>query len=274
MICFPNAKINIGLDIIEKRTDGYHNLESLFYSIALTDILEIVEGGERKGLGIQSFKVTGIKIPEPVEKNLCFQAHKLLKNDFDLPPLQIHLHKIIPTGSGLGGGSSDAAFTIKLINKLFSLQLSDQKMLEYAEKLGSDCPFFINNVASLATGKGNKLTPISINLEKYYLVLVYPNIQIKSSIAYQYIFPGQKAKSISDLVRLKVQKWKGMVGNDFEGPVFRLYPEIARIKDKLYRLGALYCSMSGSGSSVYGIFNSAIDVKKIFPDYFVWQEKL
>ncbi|MBA7534993.1 4-diphosphocytidyl-2-C-methyl-D-erythritol kinase [subsurface metagenome] len=274
MICFPNAKINIGLDIIEKRTDGYHNLESLFYPIALTDILEIVEGGERKGLGIQSFKVTGIKIPEPVEKNLCFQAHKLIKNDFDLPPLQIHLHKTIPTGSGLGGGSSDAAFTIKLINKLFRLQLSDQKMLEYAEKLGSDCPFFIYNVASLATGKGNKLTPISINLEKYYLVLVYPNIQIKSSIAYQYIIPGQKAKSISDLVSLKVQKWKGMVGNDFEGPVFRLYPEIARIKEKLYRLGALYCSMSGSGSAVYGIFNSKIDTKKIFPDYFVWQEKL
>lgn len=274
MICFPNAKINIGLDIIEKRADGYHNLESLFYPIGLTDILEIVEGGEMERVGIHSFKVTGIKLPEPVEKNLCFQAHKLLKNDFDLPPLQIHLHKIIPTGSGLGGGASDAAFTIKLINKLFCLHLTNQKMLEYAEKLGSDCSFFINNVASLATGKGNKLTPISINLEKYYLVLVYPNIQIKSSIAYQYIMPGQKAKLISDLVRLKVQKWKGKVGNDFEGPAFRLYPEIARIKEKLYRLGALYCSMSGSGSSVYGIFYSTIDVKKIFPDYFVWQKKL
>jgi 4-diphosphocytidyl-2-C-methyl-D-erythritol kinase len=274
MICFPNAKINIGLNIIEKREDGYHNLESLFYPTGLTDILEIVKGSEGHRSDIQSFKVTGAKIIEPVEKNLCFKAFELLKHDFNLPPVQIHLHKIIPLGSGLGGASSDAAFTIKMINRIFNLQLTYQKMLDYAGKLGSDCPFFISNKPVLATEKGNRFTPIKLDLKNFFLVLVYPNIQIKSSYAYKYVVPEQKTKSLSDLLILPPEKWKGIVCNDFEKPISGLYPEIAKIKEKLYCLGALYCSMSGSGSAVYGIFRKEIVVKNIFPGYYIWQEKL
>jgi 4-diphosphocytidyl-2-C-methyl-D-erythritol kinase len=268
MICFPNCKINLGLSVTQKRQDGYHNIESVFYPVKLCDSLEIIIS-ERK----TNIQTSGIKIPG--NSNLCITAYNLLKNDFDLPPVQIYLHKQIPVGAGLGGGSSDATFTIKLLNKLFLLNLSKEQMKDYANKLGSDCAFFIYNKPAFVYSKGDIFNPVEIDITKYYILVVKPNIHINTSEAYSEITMSKKQQqSINKIIKRPVHRWKTELYNDFEYNIFKKYPELKMIKEKLYEYGALYASMSGTGSAIYGIFEEKNN-EKIFKDnYFVWQGKM
>ena len=270
MICFPNAKINIGLNVVEKRSDGFHNIESVFYPIGLCDVLEVVAGEKGKC----TFHNSGLPISGNTDSNLCVRAYDLLDRDFDLASVQIHLHKIIPVGAGLGGGSSDGAFTIKLLNDLFDLKLSDDQMENYARKLGSDCAFFIKNQIGFAYEKGDKFKSISIDLNGYYIVVVYPGIHVNTAKAYSLVRCERTTPPIRDLVKLSVSEWQGQLHNDFEDVIFPKYSEIKEIKDKLYSLGAEYASMSGSGSSVYGFFEKEVSLGAEFTKYFVWEEKL
>lgn len=264
MIAFPNCKINIGLNIINKRDDGFHNLESIFYPVVLCDILEITENKNNKPTQIIN---TGLVIDCPLEKNLCYKAYQLLKKDFDLPEVTIHLHKIIPFGAGLGGGSSDAAFTITNLNSLFKLKLSNEKMREYAAILGSDCAFFIENKAAIATGRGEILHPIELDLSQYSIVLIKPNIHISTAEAYGGVKPSTPNYNLQSAINQPITEWKKSIKNDFEKHLFEKHPELSTIKEKLYKSGALYAAMSGSGSTVYGIFEKKIQkehLKEIF----------
>ena len=275
MIVYPNSKINVGLNVVEKRKDGYHNLETVFYPINLQDALEIktIDGVE-PDCGYQ-LKVAGNLLDGTPEDNLIVKAYKLLKKDFDLPPVSIYIYKHIPTGAGLGGGSSDAAFMIKALNEKFSLGLSIQKMEEYAVMLGADCPFFINNKPVFATGIGNVFEPVSLSLKGKTLVLIKPDIFVSTRDAYSAVTPQRPMASLKELLAQPIETWKDNVVNDFEASVFPKYAEIAAIKDKLYDLGAVYASMSGSGSSVYGIFNAPVDnVDEKFAGYFCRQREL
>lgn len=270
MISFPNAKINIGLNITEKRTDGFHNIETIFYPISLSDILEINKSEDNL-----KYINTGLTIENgKLESNLCYKAYQLLKKDFSLPEINIHLHKIIPFGSGLGGGSSDASFTLKSLNNLFDLNLSKSELLKFSEQIGSDCPVFIENLPAYAAGKGNILKPVEINLKEYFLVIVHPGIHVNTGVAYSQSKPKKPEKSLLELIKNPLSDWKKSIHNDFENIIFPLYPEIKQIKEKLYELGAIYASMSGSGSSVYGIFKNDIELKNYFNSYFIWKEEL
>lgn len=273
MITYPNAKINLGLNIVEKRPDGYHNLETVFYPINLQDALEItqLEGKEDYAL-----KVSGVAIEGEPESNLVVKAYRLLKKDFpDMPAIDIHMYKHIPTGAGLGGGSADAAFTIKLLNEKFKLGISIEKMEEYASVLGADCAFFIQNKPVFATGIGNIFEPVTLSLKGYYLVLVKPDIFVSTKDAYANITPKQPEQSLKDIIRMPVETWRATMKNDFEESVFQKFPEIAAIKDKLYDMGAIYASMSGSGSSVFGIFREQVEfVDEIFNGCFCRQRAL
>lgn len=256
MVVFPNAKINIGLKILSKREDGYHNLQTIFAAIALKDALEVIEA-KQGSEGVQ-FTSSGLYVPGAVEGNLCVQAYQLLKQDFPaLPAVQMHLHKTIPMGAGLGGGSADAAFALQLINQKFSLHLTTKQLLSYAGQLGSDCAFFIVNKACYATGRGEILEPINLDLSAYAILLLNPGIHISTSLAFDNIKIGEHPQDLRKLVVQDIDTWKHAIVNDFEETVFAAYPEIALIKTTLYELGALYASMSGSGSSVYGIFPKA-----------------
>jgi len=269
MINYPQCKINLGLNVIEKRQDGFHNLETIFYPVSLCDILEIIPSDKN------SFSLSGISIPGNPFSNLVFKAYELLKKDFNLPPVQIHLHKNIPSGAGLGGGSSDAASTIVMLNKIFSLDLSENKMMNYASCLGSDCAFFIANKPMFATGKGDIFQPVNFSLNEYYIILVKPDISVNTADAYSLIKPERKIISPKEIVKNHVEEWKNKLVNDFEKPVFKKFPKIQSIKEKLYELGALYASMSGSGSAVFGLFKNEIFIENIFPkEYFIWQRKL
>ena len=273
MITYPNAKINLGLNIVEKRPDGYHNLETVFYPINLQDALEvnIMEGEEEFSL-----KVSGVPIEGEAENNLVVKAYRLLKKDYpEMPAIDIHMYKHIPTGAGLGGGSADAAFMIKLLNEKFKLNLSIEKMEEYAAILGADCAFFIQNKPVFATGIGNIFEPIQLSLKGYYLVLVKPDIFVSTKDAFAHIIPTQPTQSLKEIIRMPVETWRATMKNDFEESVFQKFPEIAAIKDKLYDLGAVYASMSGSGSSVYGIFREQVEfVDEIFSGCFCRQRAL
>lgn len=273
MITYPNAKINLGLNIVEKRSDGYHNLETVFYPINLQDALEVnlMEGEEEFSL-----KVSGVPIEGEPEKNLVVKAYRLLKKDYpEMPAIDIHMYKHIPTGAGLGGGSADAAFMIKLLNEKFKLNLSIEKMEEYAAILGADCAFFIQNKPVFATGIGNIFEPIQLSLKGYYLVLVKPDIFVSTKDAFAHIIPTQPTQSLKEIIRMPVETWRATMKNDFEDSVFQKFPEIAAIKDKLYDLGAVYASMSGSGSSVYGIFREQVEfVDEIFSGCFCRQRAL
>jgi 4-diphosphocytidyl-2-C-methyl-D-erythritol kinase len=274
MISFPNAKINIGLNIIEKRDDGYHNIESVFYPIQLTDVIEVIENKEATDERIiMSF--SGDAIPGEANDNLCYFAYHLLAEQCMLPNIKAHLHKHIPIGAGLGGGSSDAAFFIRLLNDKFELNLSWGEMHHYAKQLGSDCSFFISNKPAFAEGKGDQYESINLDLSKYYLALIYPDIHINTATAYSNVTPAKPKRSLeADILTLPIEEWKNYIHNDFEDSVFPKYPEVKSIKEKLYSLGAIYASMSGSGSSVYGIFKEPTDFKKEFKDYFLWEGKL
>lgn len=253
MLVFPNAKINLGLNIISKREDGYHNIETIFYPVQLQDALEIVPATQKEGV----FKQSGIVIKDDPNNNLVIKAYNLLRRDYKIPEIDIYLYKHIPFGAGLGGGSADAAFMLKLINDFACLNLSVKKLEEYASQLGADCPFFIQNKPVFAEGIGNIFSPISLSLNGYTLVLIKPEIHVSTQEAYSNVNPQKSEKSIVSIIKEPIETWKNTLFNDFEISVFRKYPAIAKIKQQLYEEGALYASMSGSGSSVFGIFKQA-----------------
>ncbi|WP_298645977.1 4-(cytidine 5'-diphospho)-2-C-methyl-D-erythritol kinase [uncultured Proteiniphilum sp.] len=296
MICFPNAKINVGLHIVSRRTDGYHNLETIFYPIGLKDALEIIPapetglerpaevpgsagstGSTAAGQGLSSRKFrffqTGIPIGNAPENNLVIKALNLIAAEKKLPEIDIHLLKKIPSGAGLGGGSSDAAFMLGLLNDTFSLGYSKEELILRAASLGADCPFFILNRPAFATGTGDKLEPIELNLSNYTLLLVKPDIMVSTKEAYAIITPQKPDLPLKEIVRKPPETWRELLKNDFEPPVFKKFPEICRIRQQLYEMGAVYASMSGSGSSVFGLFEKEPAWQGVFSGHFVWSDK-
>lgn len=263
MVVFPNAKINLGLNIIKKRSDGYHELETCFYPVQWQEALEIIES--------ETTVVTtsGLYIPGNGD-NIVLKAYQLLKSEFDLPPVQIHLHKVIPIGAGLGGGSADAAFTLSLLNNHFSLELSDDQLMQYAVNLGADCAFFIKNRPMLAAGIGEQLSEVTISLTGRFVQLVYPNIHITTKEAYSKVKPQAPSMRIKDILEQhELVGWKDYLVNDFEESLFPKYPILNDLKSNFYDSGAIYASMSGSGSCLYGIFDH--DPGMVFPkEYQVW----
>lgn len=268
MISFPNAKINLGLHITSKRKDGYHEIETCMVPIPLFDALEMIL--DKKS----TWNSTGLDIPGDSKDNLILKAEKLLRKDFPgLPNLNIHLHKNIPMGAGLGGGSADGAFALKLMNNLFDLHLDDFFLEEYAEQLGSDCPFFIENTPKIARGRGEILEPIELSLKGSYLVLINPGIHVGTKEAYAGVIPAPPKVKLEEVLADR-NRWKAELVNDFESSIFKNHPEIAEIKNKLYEAGAFYSAMSGSGSSVFGLFAEKpckIDWKE---GYFVFEVEL
>lgn len=254
MLAFPNAKINLGLYIVEKRPDGFHNLETIFFPIPWKDILEVVPA---KG-AVSTLHTTGISIDAPAEKNLAFKAYHLLADRYHLPPVDIYLHKVVPFGAGLGGGSSDAAHMLLLLNSLYSLNIATDTLKEYAAILGSDCPFFIDNTPSLATGRGEILSPADVNLTGYRIVLVKPSFGISTPEAFAGIKPQTPEVKLVDALKKPISTWRDSIKNDFEHHLFVKYPLLEEIKNALYDAGAAYASMSGSGSTMYGIFDKDI----------------
>lgn len=252
MIVFPNIKINLGLSITEKRPDGYHNLETVFYPVALEDALEI------RALPEADKKITlhqyGMEIASNPEDNLVAKAYSLLDKEFHLPPVEIHLYKHIPSGAGLGGGSSDAAFMLKLLNGHFHLNLSEEQLEIYAATLGADCAFFIKNKPVYAEGIGNIFSPIELSLKGYQIMIVKPDVFVSTREAFANIHPHHPEYPIKEVIRRPVAEWKDILINDFEASVFPQHPVIGEIKQELYNQGAIYASMSGSGSSVFGLF--------------------
>lgn len=261
MITFPNAKINLGLNIVEKRPDGYHNLETIFYPIPLQDALEITpwEGGERKYKLAQS----GIQIAGDDENNLVVKAYKLLDSLYNLPPIEINLLKHIPSGAGLGGGSADAAFMLCMLNQHFQLNIPNEQLEVYAAQLGADCAFFVENKPTFAEGIGNIFSPIELSLKGYKLLLVKPDIFVSTRDAFAQIKPKRPTISLKEVAKMPIEAWKTYMVNDFEESVFPQFPAIADIKAKLYDMGAIYASMSGSGSSVFALFKGDATLPKV-----------
>ena len=268
MIGFPKAKINLGLRITGKRVDGFHNIETIFYPVNLCDALELVVAEEPAMKDI--ITISGLNIGVKAEENLIIKAIRVLREKYPVPVLKIHLHKAIPVGSGLGGGSSDAASTIKIINKCFRLSLDSDLMRTIAAGLGSDCPFFIDSLPSYATGRGELLRPVNPVLNGYHLLLVNPGIIISTRNAYNKCTPQLTGTFLPDSVKSPVEEWKNIIFNDFENYIFSKYPIIARIKKVLYDSGALYSSMSGSGSSVYGIFADKPEITSEIRKYVIY----
>lgn len=272
MVSFPNCKINLGLNIIRKRADGYHDLETCFYPISINDALEIITSEKATVHPDIEFSSSGLCIDGDTENNLCVKAYKLLKKDFpEIPAIKTHLHKTIPMGAGLGGGSADAAFTLMLLNNKFNLNLSTAQLINYALQLGSDCPFFIINKPCFATGRGEVLEEININLSACKIIIVNPGIHINTGWAFRQIKPAAPAIGIKKIIQQPVSAWKNQLTNDFEKPVFAEYPQLKALKEMLYNAGAAYAAMSGSGSTFYGIFDSTIEVNiQNFPTgYFI-----
>lgn len=269
MVSFPHCKINLGLNVIAKRPDGFHDIETCFYPIPWTDVLEIIQSQELK------FEATGLNIPGLSKDNLCLKAYELLKKDFDLSPIHIHLHKLLPTGAGLGGGSSNAAFALRTINGIFNLNLSSSQLAAYASALGSDCAFFIHNQPMMGTGRGEILAPVNISLTGKFLVLIKPDIHVATAEAYTNIKPEKPSQSIKKIVEeMPVEYWKEFLKNDFELSVFKIFPAIGELKSAFYNVGAVYASMSGSGASVFGIFDKAVDLKSRFAGMTYWSGML
>jgi len=268
MLLFPNAKINIGLNIVEKRPDGFHNLESCFYPVGWTDVLEVVRSESF------AFSSGGLAIPGDPAHNLCVRAYERLKQDFDLPPVRMHLHKIVPIGAGLGGGSADAAFALKLLNDEFALGLTPEQLETYARPLGSDCAFFVRNQPVYCVEKGDVFEDIGVSLTGYTAVLVYPNLAISTAEAYAGVRPRLPAVPLRALLEAPVETWRQHVRNDFEESLFPKYPLLERLKAELYEQGAVYASMSGSGSTLYGIFGQPPVLPNHFAAYRVWQGNL
>ena len=264
MLTKPIAKINLGLNVVERRPDGYHNLETVFYPVPICDALEVFEmDGQFPSAVDCDLKVTNIVIDGDEQKNLVVRAYNLLKQDFPaLPRIHAHLYKGIPTQAGMGGGSSDCGFMITLLNQMFQLELSDQQMIDYAARLGADCAFFILNKPCYAEGIGEKLEPISLSLRGWYLVVVRPAIPVSTKEAFSLITPQHPTQNCRDIVMQPVETWRDRLTNDFEKSVFALHPEIGAIKDRLYDLGAVYAAMSGSGSSLFGLFHEPVSLNE------------
>lgn len=254
MITFPNAKINLGLNIVEKRSDGYHNIETLFYPIEICDALEFVPSTKET-----TFTTTGLPIEGNSTDNLVLKAYHLLSREYNLPAIDIHLHKKIPMGAGLGGGSSDAAFMLKLLNDYFKLNISNEKLADFASLLGADCAFFIYNKPMFGCGKGNILSEIPIDLSNHYIVTVSSNVHVSTAEAYSQCMPRKWDIPLKEIISLPIHQWRNLLYNDFEKSVFPKHPELQQIKDTLYNYGAEYAAMSGSGSTIYGIFTQKQD---------------
>lgn len=271
MIAFPNAKINLGLHILSRRTDGFHNIESVLFPIRLSDALEVIEAHNRK------FSITssGLPIPSDGKPNLCERAFWLLHNEFQIPLVNLHLHKVIPAGSGLGGGSADAAYTLKMLNQAFSLNLNYSDLETLAAKLGSDCPFFIRNQPMLAMGRGEILEPVSLSLKGLHLLLIRPTVHISTAEAYAGVVPQNPRKALQEILAQPIESWKEELKNDFEKSLFAKHPLLGKIKKQLYDNGAVYAAMSGSGSSLFGLFEGKPDagLMQAFHDSFVWHEE-
>jgi 4-diphosphocytidyl-2-C-methyl-D-erythritol kinase len=267
MLSFPNAKINIGLNVINRRKDGYHNLETVFFPVPLCDALELVETGETL------LQIFGMQIDGNIENNLIIKALRILQKDFDIPQISCFLKKNIPMGAGLGGGSADAAFMLKMLNKYFMLNISIEDLEKYAAKLGADCPFFIRNKPAFAEETGNVMTEINIPLQGYYLLLIKPNIHISTAEAYKTLSPEKWETPLAEAIKQPLENWKNCIFNDFEKPVFMQHPALAQIKNKIYELGAQYAAMSGSGSIVYGIFSEKPNIE-IFGNSAIFCEKI
>ena len=272
MIVFPNAKVNLGLNIVSKRQDGYHNIETVFAPIPLKDTLEIIPTSRETSLH-QSGSTQGIN----PEDNLCMKAYCLLKNDFpEMGNVEMWLHKTIPSGAGLGGGSSDASYTLALLNRMFELSLSNEQLRKYAIQLGSDCPFFIENKPLFAEGKGEEFTEINLDTTDYYWVIIKPSFSISTPEAYAGVSPQNPKNSLTEIIKLPVPEWKHRLKNDFENSLFIRYPELNTIKETLYASGALYASLSGSGSAMFGIYRgadfSAEKIAAYFSAYTVFYE--
>lgn len=264
MVAFPGCKINLGLHILRKRSDGFHDIDTAFYPVPWTDILEILPGNTF------SFSYSGLTINGPDEDNLCLRAYRLLQKSFDIPAIQGHLHKIVPMGAGLGGGSADAAHTLRVLNTLFSLNLSSQQLGDFAKELGSDCAYFLMDGPARGTGRGEVLQPIKPNLKGYFLVLVVPPVHISTAQAYKHVKPRLPAEDLSITLSRPVSEWKDILVNDFEVPLFDQYPELPVLKAQLYNRGAVYAAMSGSGSAMFGVFKHSVELDDIVPASSGW----
>lgn len=273
MITFPVAKINLGLNVVEKRSDGYHNLQTVFYPVPIKDALEVQVMDEGFPSDVDcDLKTTNIPIEGDEQRNLVVRAYQLLKSDFPtLPRIHAHLWKGIPTQAGMGGGSSDCAYMIRLLNDLFALGLSDEQMIGYAARLGADCPFFIVSRPCYAEGIGERLQPVSLNLSGWHIGVVRPDIPVPTKEAFSRIHPHYPAKNCRDVVLQPVGTWKDDLVNDFEESVFALHPEIGQVKEQLYKMGATYAAMSGSGSALFGLFQECPDMlSQTFPGMFTF----
>jgi len=248
MVVFPNAKINIGLYITEKRPDGFHNLETAFFHVPWTDILEITPSDTF------SFTSTGLAIAGNLTDNLCVKAYHLLKKQFELPAVDIHLHKIIPMGAGLGGGSADATYTLLALRDLFNIPLTNQELIPFAQQLGSDCAFFLEDSPQFGTGKGDHLQAIETRLTGLWALLIFPNFGVSTQQAYSGVKPQKAPYYLPDALKSPIESWKNTISNDFEKTIFPLFPQLETIKENLYEMGALYAAMSGSGSTMFGLF--------------------
>jgi len=266
MLAFANAKLNLGLFLTEKRTDGYHNLQTVFYPVKLYDVVELVDAE------VTSIVIKGVDVPGKADENSCLKAFKQLQADFNLPNQQIVLLKNIPVGAGLGGGSADAAFLIKLINEKFELGLTMLQMQNHARTLGADCAFFIENKPVYAFARGDEFEDVQINLAAYYLVLVKPNIHVSTALAYADVKVKHPSISLKKLIHLPLREWRTTVFNDFELSVFAKYPQIDEIKTKLYAAGATFALMSGSGSSVFGIFEQPVHLPDLEKENLVFYD--
>lgn len=251
MILYPPAKINLGLNILRKRNDGYHDIDTCMVEIPFTDILEVTKADSFE------FLQTGIKISGG-GSNLCEKAYQLLQNEFQIGPVRIHLRKQIPVGAGLGGGSADATFTLLALNELFHLQLSTDKLKQFASELGSDCPFFVDGLPQIAQGRGEILSSVELDLSNVFLVLLNPGIHVGTKEAYEGVSVSEDVPCVEETVQKPMNQWKEFLKNDFETSVFQRYPEIQTLKESLYQSGAIYASMSGSGSSVFGLFTNEV----------------
>ncbi len=265
MVIFSNCKINIGLRVTGKRQDGYHDIETIFFPLPINDVLELKDASET------ALTTFGLPIPGHPHDNIVWKAYQLLKKDFpELPPVHFYLLKNIPPGAGLGAGSANGAFTLKALNKKYNLGLSESQLRDYALRLGSDCPFFLLNQPAFASGRGENMQPVDLQLDDYQIAVVNPGIHVSTAEAFAMITPQKLQDNWQDHITRPVEEWKDLLENDFEAPIFKTYPEIANVRNELYKVGAAFAMMSGSGSSVYGIFKKDVEIKLSFPkDYYI-----
>jgi 4-diphosphocytidyl-2-C-methyl-D-erythritol kinase len=264
VIVFPNAKINLGLQVTGKRPDGYHDISTIFYPLPVCDILEAIRAEEF------SFHTSGLTIDAPAQGNLCIKAYQLLQRDFSLPAVAMHLHKVIPMGAGLGGGSSDGAFTLMLLNRMFNLGLTREQLLGYALQLGSDCPFFIMNEPCFAGGRGEVMEPIQLpSLKNKLFLIVNPGLHINTAWAFSQLKIREPKIHLRDVVALPPDQWRDLLVNDFEEVAFEKHAELIDIRSTLYRMGAVFAGMTGTGSTMFGIFDSApAGYRTAFPSHY------